>query len=174
MNKTIFTKEECDYIKSFWNNSNVIESGGRQLIQLENNILSINSECSGHLNYFNEKHELFNFVLNRFKQINVKKITSAIKITKYVKGDYFLPHKDFQYYENGELSRTIVIQLSENNEYCGGDLIVENVVQNRNIGECITIKASQLHEVTEITSGVRYGLVVFLLNEDMDFPKIII
>lgn len=170
----IFTKEECDYIKSFWNTVPIIESGGRHPIFFNGNKINVNSESKGHINFFDETHELFNFVLNRFKKINVKKFSSAIKITKYSQGDYFLPHKDFQHYENGELSRSIVVQLSDSNEYCGGDLIVENINQTRNIGECITIKASQLHEVTQITSGARYGLVIFLLNEDMDFPKTII
>lgn len=174
MNSIIFTKQECDYIRSFWNTVPIIESRGRHSILLNENKINVNSESKGHINLFDETHELFNFVLNRFKKINVKKFSSAIKITKYTKGDYFLPHKDFQYYENGELSRTIVVQLSDDNEYCGGNLIVETIVQNRNIGECITIKASQLHEVTQITRGDRYGLVIFLLNEDMDFPKTII
>jgi hypothetical protein len=170
----IFTTDECNYIKTFWNTVPTIESGGRHPFFLNGNKININSESSGHINYFDETHELFNFVLNRFKKINVKKFSSAIKITRYNQGDFFLPHKDFQHYENGELSRTIVVQLSDSNDYCGGDLIVENIPQTRNIGEYITIKASQLHEVTQITSGIRYGLVIFLLNDDMNFPKTII
>lgn len=170
----IFTPDECNYIKSFWNDDNSIESGGNQLARLGDNIITIKSDCSGHLNYFDKHHELFNFVSTRIKKINVNKISLTIKITKYVEGDYFLPHTDFEHYETGELSRTLVIQLSESSDYIGGDLIIENVKQTRSIGACITIKASQLHEVTKITAGTRYGLVIFLLNEDMGFSKTII
>lgn len=174
MESVIFTPDECNYIKSFWNDTNNIESGGNQLVRLGDDIITIKSECSSHLNYFDKHHDLFNFVSTRIKKINVNKISLTIKITKYVEGDYFLPHRDFEHYEAGELSRTLVIQLSESSDYIGGDLIIENVKQSRNIGECITIKASQLHEVTKITSGVRYGLVIFLLNGDMMFSQTMI
>lgn len=102
--------------------------------------------------------EFFNFDLTKLENF---------QFTKYreEEGGFYLKHTDpmdGQYLpENRKLS--LVIQLSDPNEYEGGDLCLYNgdepsIVEKKR-GRIIFFPSYTLHEVRPVTKGVRYTLV---------------
>lgn len=82
-----------------------------------------------------------------------------IRLTRYCVDHYIGSHQDV-----GDLDRklSIVIQLSESDEYEGGDLVVEGVKMPRDKGAILTHDPiKDWHEVLPVTRGTRYTLVIW-------------
>lgn len=90
-------------------------------------------------------------------------------IIKYEPGSYFKKHRDGD--SNSKRTLTVMIQLSAKSDYEGGELVTytNNIpsMSSKKIGNVIIIDSTKLHEVLEITSGVRYSLVVWLHSENI-------
>lgn len=164
----LFTNDDCDFFKSQWDENKVLDESYNKYAEYLGNKVKIKTN-KVKANYIRITDELvLNFILNKLKSEGIKSIsTKEVCLMKYSSGQYFGPHRDYPDYGTDRLNRTIVVQLSDSKEYTGGDLIVENKPQSRAKGSCISIKSNQIHEVTEITSGVRMTLVLFLLNKDI-------
>jgi predicted 2-oxoglutarate/Fe(II)-dependent dioxygenase YbiX len=116
-----------------------------------------------------------NFIINKLKVIGLKSIqSSAFKISRYSKGDYFGPHHDFNYYGKGAIYKTLVIQLSDPKDYIGGDLYVKDVPQSREQGSYSLFLSSDIHEVKLLEEGIRFSLTIFLNESDFINTKSII
>ena len=166
----LFTKDDCDFIKSQWDKNNVLDESTNKYAEYKGNKVKLKTSSvkANYVNITNPK--VLNFVLDKLNPLGIKSISNRqVSIMKYVAGQYFGPHKDYSDYGTQRLNRTIVVQLSDDKEYTGGDLIVENKPQSRSIGSCISIRSNQIHEVTKITAGTRMTLVVFLLDKDIIF-----
>lgn len=172
--KVMFTKEEYDYILSFWISENSHSGEGYGKVKVNNTDINIRRDVKGrYIDIFNG--DLISFLESKFKPIGVSKISSGTcKLTSYKAGDYFAPHTDYQEYTNGTIRRTLVLQLSSSEDYIGGDLIVEGVKQSKNKGSISIFKSNELHEITLIESGTRHSLVVFLFDGDFEIKKSII
>tara|TARA_B100000427_G_C15272621_1_gene491747 strand:- start:72 stop:620 length:549 start_codon:yes stop_codon:yes gene_type:complete len=89
----------------------------------------------------------------------------AAQISRYSEGQYYKLHKDFSpqgLFFTRKLSLTV--QLSDENDYEGGDLIFNNssnesVKASRGKGSVIVFDSRISHKVTPVTKGVRYSLV---------------
>jgi len=173
MNNILFSKEECEYIKSFWNDFNSIDGSTRVQVQTEEgNTLSLRRNAKlNFLDLFNE--ELIYFVLSRLSKIGIKSIlNNQVKITKYIEGDFFGLHRDFKKTnKNGSSYKTLVIQLSESSDYIGGDLCVKNIPQSKEQGSYSLFLSSDIHEIKRIDSGVRFSLTIFLYEADFSSTK---
>jgi len=152
--KIIFSKEECLLIldqASLWvNNKGYLESG------VDNwNYDRINQES--HIKTDNIK----DMVIKNLSEFNVIDIPEVIKLLKYNKGGYFGRHKD-----NGwnfpDRRITVLIQLSENTSYKGGEMLVENTSFQKDIGNTIVFDSNCYHELKVIEEGVRYAAVLWL------------
>jgi predicted 2-oxoglutarate/Fe(II)-dependent dioxygenase YbiX len=107
------------------------------------------------------------FILDKvsdFMEIPVDKLQTPIVI-KYEKGDYFNWHNDIML-TGEENQHTCVVQLSNHDEYSGGNLEVNMGGErpfdlDRNEGEAIVFPSSLQHRVTEITRGERWALIVW-------------
>ena len=174
MSSVIFSQADWEYVKSLWSESNSKNGEGYGNTAYNGNILKIKRDVQGHYIDFTDT-SLLSFVLKRTSQINIPSITlGEVKLTKYTRGDYFSPHKDYTVYDAGVVRKTLVIQLSSPHEYDGGTLIVEGIPQSRELGSAILFNSNQIHEVTEITQGTRFSLVAFLLDKDILMPKSVI
>lgn len=172
MNKVILTDDDCRYIKSFWNDEISLDGTGRGLYKVNSDLeISFKREVKG--NYIDIASEKLNrFLVSKLKAINIKSITlGGVKLAKYSQGDYFMPHRDFNYYGKGAVYKTLVLQLTKSTEYTGGDLYVENKPQTRIQGGYSLFLSSKLHEVKLVEKGTRQSLVIFLIEEDFDIPK---
>lgn len=83
------------------------------------------------------------------------------EIKSYTEGDVFGPHHDRLINRSLGLERkmNLIVQLSDENDYAGGDLIVGQHTCSREQGTGIFFPSHYTHSVTEITSGNRFSLV---------------
>jgi len=83
------------------------------------------------------------------------------EIKEYRTGDSFGMHMDSHGSTNLNPDRklNLIVQLSESEDYEGGDLYIKMHHATRNIGSAIFFPPHYLHAVTEITSGTRYCII---------------
>lgn len=121
-------------------------------------------ENKTHLRIENEKNHYTKISLNRnteswifdfveSKLLSKYKIKNIFRALKYTKGDFMALHKDGDY-GHAHLSGGILL----NDDYEGGDFIIEGKKLEIPIGEVFTFGRNELHEVKPIKSGVRYSL----------------
>ena len=122
-----------------------------------NNINWINALLQGYIRYAN--HYIFHYDLSDDDK-------EPAQISKYSKGEYYKMQMDFG--KSNHLTRklSLTAQLSDENDYEGGDLIfydgtedVDKAISSRCKGSVIVFDSRLNHEVTSVTKGVRYSLV---------------
>ena len=81
-----------------------------------------------------------------------------ITLLKYVKGDFFGEHSDTSTYGTGILSGNYLL----NDEFEGGDFILDGEKLEKEVGELSVYGRDILHEVKEVTSGIRYSIHFYI------------
>lgn len=118
--------------------------------------------------------QINNLILSKLKKFNVISLPNTLTVIRYDKGQYFKNHIDWGINQEYRF-KSVSIQLSEYNEYNGGDLIVylpsENgsetaIAVHRKIGNMAMFDSKLSHEVDEVISGTRYVLVFWLRETD--------
>jgi PKHD-type hydroxylase len=89
----------------------------------------------------------------------------GFQFTEYqAPGGHYKPHIDCMY--NGRIRKlSVVCQLTDPNEYEGGELVVNNgneVVLPKDQGTVLVFPSYSLHGVKPVISGTRYSLVAWL------------
>ena len=167
----------CDYIVDTFNKNKYDKgkTGGsgeegreeplKRMVDMQfGDINWINALLCGYIRYAN--HANFHYNLSDIDK-------ELVQISKYSKGDFYQRHID--YGEGKCLTRklSLTIQLSDENDYEGGDLKFYTGVWNPSIeaseetyaqasrgkGSVIVFDSRCIHEVTPVTSGTRYSLV---------------
>lgn len=135
-------------------------------------IKSIPKDFVNRLSIFNVSHVNFT---EKMDQVN------CLFGCKYVKGDSFEKHRDDNSSNYGSFDinrskrfKTFIIQLSNTEDYKGGDFIVDSTTANRAQGNCICFDSNLLHEVTEVTNGERYSLVLWLEKQNFNIKHSVI
>jgi PKHD-type hydroxylase len=92
-----------------------------------------------------------------------------VQIGEYVDGGYYDWHSDMDSpcMEGFQRKLSCSLQLSDSDDYDGGDLILENsegkqFVAPRQKGSVIVFPAFLKHKVTPVTKGVRYSAVAWM------------
>ena len=125
----------------------------KQLLWMEDLL----SEALSEINFNNYNFDLVGF--------------SDLQVIKYNPGTYFKSHLD-TYMGTPEYQRklTFILQLTDPDEYVGGDLIVythgKGETMTRQQGSLIVFPAYTMHEVTELLSGTRYSMIGWVLGPD--------
>jgi hypothetical protein len=90
---------------------------------------------------------------------------------KYEVGDLFPPHTDR--HENKEFYKDFLynINMILNNDYTGGEFKLKGVPFIHNPGVVYHYNSYELHEVTEITSGIRYSILFYIRERDFNYKK---
>lgn len=117
---------------------------------------------------------LSQIILPKVSQFGIKTLeNSQPMFIQYNKGDYFEPHTDTPYSTDPSTHRiyTLIIQLSDSDDYSGGDLKVEGKVGLRDKGAVIIFRSNKVHELTEILSGQRNILVCMFPSSDLVLTK---
>jgi hypothetical protein len=92
---------------------------------------------------------------------------SQVDFLKYTKGMFYKLHSDVSPKINCSSHKrklTTIIQLSDESDYCGGDLVIfGNTLEQYKItkkkGSIIVFPSYLPHEVKEVKEGIRYSLV---------------
>ena len=94
-------------------------------------------------------------------------------ILRYDEGHFFKRHAD-RLTQHGERRKNIIIQLSNKNDYEGGELIIDKTVVSKEIGNTVIFDCGILHEVKLLTSGTRYCFVAHLQKSDLEVKNTLI
>lgn len=165
----VFTPEECEWIKSFYDTDS--EHSSDEVQKYGDVYIKFGKSSTKYTSTKNE--ELIKFLENKLNQWGVKSIP-LVKFMRYQTGDNLARHTDFSKYGVDIIYKTYLIQLSNSNEYEGGDLIVGKEIASREQGSLSIINPTTPHEVTKVISGERVSMVLFLREENLNITKSII
>jgi predicted 2-oxoglutarate/Fe(II)-dependent dioxygenase YbiX len=169
----VFTKEDCENIKnnvSDWMDAKLLVKRG--LGEVED--IVVQNKRYNKASYFKLKndspyyHKLNDTIKNFGYEFTADELDAGV--LKYEKGNFIFLHNDLPI-EGEKRFFCIVTQLSDNNDYIGGDFryLIDNEpnVMDRTIGNVIMFKPEVLHEVTIVESGVRFSLVIWVNYEQV-------
>lgn len=93
--------------------------------------------------------------------------TPAVQFGEYTEGSFYNWHHDINWGSNSMYDRklSIIIQLSDENDYEGGDFQFKNIETPagiRNQGSILVFPSYNVHRVTEVTKGKRLSLVCWM------------
>lgn len=174
--EVILTKEECNWIKDTflnddwehsdnvpmvavpdWGGDAVKIRGGKAMSVWEQWIREDHPERPKLIKLLNER--LVNFGIDNWP--------GTFNVLKYSEGDFMKKHKDTGRGVASYAHLSVSIQLSDSDEYEGGELIVDGTEAGRDIGTIIAFNSLKYHEIKPVTSGNRLVMVIFLKVEHM-------
>ena len=154
--KKLFTKQECsDMIKNAekenkWTRYEMLNTHSYftcALLLNENQILRIRKYCKDYLN------------------LDVENI--SLGILKYLPKDFFTRHKD----KNDDLEFNFDfiynVNMRLNDDYEGGDFYLNDKLFNQEVGVVYNYTSDTYHEVTKVTSGIRYSALFYIRERDL-------
>jgi PKHD-type hydroxylase len=164
----IFTKEECEKI---------ITIGTRNLedalVNAENSLdHEIRKSKVSWISAGVETNWIFQRLTDTITSINAQYfkfdlwgMAEGLQFTKYeAPGGKYNPHIDSMY--KGRIRKlSITVQLSDPEDYEGGELIINNggeLVMDKKQGRAILFPSYMMHGVKPVTKGTRYSLVVWI------------
>jgi predicted 2-oxoglutarate/Fe(II)-dependent dioxygenase YbiX len=171
--KKLFSQDECDYFKSLSDNKTFKRS---EITEHTN--LNIISECRTSLEVDVQiDSDLSNLILEKLKEFGIKSLPDYFIILKYDKNQEFKRHSDSgPSYPNRY--KTMIIQLSDESEYEGGELCIFaeecEIKVSKDIGNVIIFDSSIEHCANKIIEGVRYSMVLWLSIDDFGLTKSLI
>lgn len=85
------------------------------------------------------------------------------ELKQYKMGNFFTKHTDNYFNLTEEIDRkiTISVQLTDDTEYVGGDLVVNTQRASKKKGSIVAFPSYMMHQVTPIASGTRWSLVTW-------------
>jgi len=173
----LFSPEECKEIiklgKEFGTSDAEVEGGDGKLFvkhevrRSKNCFLPSNDPKTDFV--FRRITDAITKLNDQYFKYDVSKI-EVIQFTEYdesYKG-FYGKHIDNMYDSTTFRKLSITVQLSDTNDYEGGDLLLHmsdnpNVLK-RNIGDLNMFSSFILHEVTPVTKGTRYSLVAWIVG----------
>jgi PKHD-type hydroxylase len=94
---------------------------------------------------------------------NVSQFREGFQFTRYEVGEYYGPHFDIGPGKLAERKLSMTVQLSDPEEYTGGELIVHpEFVAPKGRGTMTVFPSFMCHNVNPVQTGVRYSLVSWL------------
>jgi len=85
-------------------------------------------------------------------------VSEFITLLKYEKGNFFREHTDKVSYTSTSANTILSAGYLLNDNYNGGNFIINSKKLNVGIGELFTFGRTEPHEVTDITDGVRLSI----------------
>jgi hypothetical protein len=160
---SLFSKEECnDIIKYITNLQDTVYT-----VRIDDAFIEEGCSLkSQDLEYNSETNWIFDRVIdviNNHLEVNWIDKPHAI-FRNYTSGDFFVKHKDnVDSRVADKRYLTVSIQLSDSNDYVGGDVIInESKYLSREIGSIFLWGTNVPHEVTPIEMGIRNSLIFFV------------
>lgn len=171
--KKLFTQNECEYFKSLSNNKTFEQS---EVIGKNDTIIVSNYRTSKQVK-IETNPDLSNMILEKVKEFGVKTLPEYFMILKYDKNQEFKRHNDSTlHYPNRY--KTLIIQLSNETDYDGGELCIfqnnKEIIISKEIGTVIMFDSSLDHCANKIKEGIRYSMVCWLSVDNFGITKSLI
>lgn len=166
-----FTPAEVEKITNMWDQEESVDAtlsgGGKETDEtLRKTKLSFIADSTDNIWLYQKlgqlgiqcNHERYGYDLLGFHH--------ELQLARYGEGDFFDWHLDFGAGEISHRKLSISVQLSDSDEYEGGDLqfMINQKVINapRSKGTVVVFPSFIMHRVTPITKGVRQSIVAWL------------
>lgn len=167
--KGLFNEEEVNKIRSLWQDdqakaAEVLHAGEKKEKDdlRKSRIMFIKPGVTNDWIYDKLSQACIQTNTNRYK-FEILGYQTELQLASYGTGDFFDWHMDFGMGDISNRKLSITVQLSDNDEYQGGDLqfmVNQNIVTApRDKGTAIVFPSFALHRVTPITSGTRKSIV---------------
>jgi predicted 2-oxoglutarate/Fe(II)-dependent dioxygenase YbiX len=171
----LFTKDECSIIiKYITHLQDTVYT-----VKIDNAFTKMGCSLkSQHLEHNENTNWIFDRVIDVINEhLEVEWINKPPAIFRnYSSGDFFVKHKDnVDSIVADKRYLTVSIQLSESDDYIGGDVILNDTQKlSREIGSILLWGTNVPHTVTLIKSGERNSLVFFVSEKNIKIKKILI
>ena len=189
--KRLFTDKECEQIMNLeggrWFESKTVNSIDQELhsinpfrISTQRQVLiPKDSFITENLKQFGVKKIIQTQKFRYQEELDYDKSKNIASILKYTKGGKFKRHQDRGSKGTECRYRTILIQLSNEDEYEGGDLSVWDTNNNetkisKQRGNAVMFDSRLYHQVHPLISGTRYVLVMWLPHESFEIKKTVL
>ena len=189
--KRLFTDKECEQIMNLeggrWFESKTVNSIDQELhsinpfrISTQRQVLiPKDSFIRENLKQFGVKKIIQTQKFRYQEELDYDKSKNIASILKYTKGGKFKRHQDRGSKGTEWRYRTILIQLSNEDEYEGGDLSVWDTNNNetkisKQRGNAVMFDSRLYHQVHPLISGTRYVLVMWLPHESFEIKKTVL
>lgn len=189
--KRLFTDKECEQIMNLeggrWFESKTVNSIDQELhsinpfrISTQRQVLiPKDSFITENLKQFGVKKIIQTQKFRYQEELDYDKTKNIASILKYTKGGKFKRHQDRGSKGTEWRYRTILIQLSNEDEYEGGDLSVWDTNNNetkisKQRGNAVMFDSRLYHQVHPLISGTRYVLVMWLPHESFEIKKTVL
>jgi hypothetical protein len=163
--ENVLSDDEIKYLMNHWDNIDIgtvlIGTNGWDVWSDKKTVIDINSRYVEIVGI--PKHNI-DFLSEKIKTIFSLVVDYDFGIegphyfTKYPTGGFHSRHKDGGTHNNVTRDKVITIQLTDENEYEGGDLIINGEMAPRSKGTFILYSGMDPHEVTKVTEGERYSI----------------
>ena len=163
----LFLPHEIDRILNFWEDDKTIKAtlSGENKYQddlRKSSVMFIQNTPENDWIY----NKLANLAINCNNErywFDLLGFHQELQLTRYSEGDFFDWHLDFGAGEISARKLSMTIQLSDSDDYEGGDLqfMMNNKIENapREKGTIIIFPSFIMHRVTPITKGMRQSIV---------------
>jgi predicted 2-oxoglutarate/Fe(II)-dependent dioxygenase YbiX len=158
MHNVLFTKEECEKIKRGIESSPAGSKDDLWYRKYEEFLIL--------------DREILDLVLEKIKVFGVYQLREG-RILKYEKGCFFNLHTD-TYDKHPDRYKTIIIQLSNEEDYRGGKVCFGDDILDKKIGTTAIFDSTTIHGMEIIESGTRYSFVIWLERQDLGIEKTLI
>lgn len=97
-------------------------------------------------------------------ELDLTTVNDNVQVARYESTEHYTYHNDILRFQNGsERKMTAILQLSDPNDYEGGNLeIMSDKVDHKMQGSIIVFPSFHVHRITPVTSGVRYSAVCWI------------
>lgn len=161
-----FTNEECDSAIAL---ANFIQegdgtTGAEKIVSKTRNSQTRFIEPSQESGWLYQKLEATLIKLNESYRFNLSGI-EAVQIARYSAGGYYNWHMDLGAHANSLRKLSLSVQLSDAQDYQGGELEFMNVPpehNNKERGALIVFPSFMMHRVNAVTSGTRLSMVAWV------------
>jgi predicted 2-oxoglutarate/Fe(II)-dependent dioxygenase YbiX len=168
--KKLFNKDECDYFKSLSSD----KSFKRSKVTGYNNIDIISKHRTSSELIIELNHDLSNILLPKFKEFGIKSLPDFFIILKYDVNQEFKKHTDSGV-EYPNRYKTLIIQLSNETDYDGGELCIfqneKTIISSKEIGNTIMFDSTLEHCANKIKEGIRYSMVCWLSIDNFELKN---
>ena len=155
MQEVLFNQEDCNYILS-----GIDTSPGTS---------DLDTNDRKYKEWLIVDRNILDFILNKVSHLGVGQIKEG-RILRYETGCFFDQHLD-TWHKYPHRLKTLLIQLSDELDYTGGNMTFGGELFNKQIGNVTMFDGKVWHGMEEVTSGERYVFVIWLDRDDMGISK---
>jgi len=154
--KKLFTKQEC---------SEMIKKAEQQNNWMRNVKLNKHSYFTCPLILNENQIEKVRLYCKEYLNLDVENI--SLGILKYIPNDFFARHMDKL--DSLEFNYDFIynVNMRLNDDYEGGDFYLNDKLFNQEVGVVYNYTSDTYHEVTKVTSGIRYSALFYIRERDL-------